>query len=681
MATSTAMRKVYIAGRPISLAGVPAIGTGGEADVYSIGGGLALKIYKGPDHPDLQTPNAREREALALAALERLGNAQRKLRLFPRNLPPSVLGPLDLAYDGPGKDAAVVGFTMPYLAGADLLYHYGKRKFREEALGRGLTFERVREGLLDLHRTVEAVHAAGVVIGDFNDLNVLVKEGRAYLVDADSFQYGGFLSRGFQYRFVDPRICDPCLDHLELCLPHSEDSDWYAYSVMVLQCLLYVDPYSGLYKPAAPGTGSGAQSQGKGSGKVAESARPLHHITIFSPDVRYPRPAIPYRALPDDLLEYFVQTFVHDHRGTFPAYLLEGLAWTRCPFCGAEHARAACPFCLLPSAAPSLSAPPLPPAHPRSVWRGVTATLVFETEGQIVTAAVHDGHLCWLYQEGGDIRREDGGTLLRGGLSPGMKVCLSSDATHIARGPDLVTLRAGRVPERRAIETIDEAGAGTGAGAGATGIPAFAANASHLYWIEGGRLYRDSALGPYRIGDVLSHATRIWVGELFGLGYYRAGGLGGTLLFDAERAGLKSIDLGLPPGQILDAACEFGPDHCWFLAAIKEPRGVMNHCVLVGRDGHVLAHHSTAEGGGSWLGTLNGKCAAGTSILCATDDGVVRVEESRGAIIQTYIFPDTAPHVDSATHLFAGRDGLYAVTDRTIHLLRPVSPASPVLTP
>jgi hypothetical protein len=177
----------------------------------------------------------------------------------------------------------------------------------------------------------------------------------------------------------------------------------------------------------------------------------------------------------------------------------------------------------------------------------------------------------------------------------------------------------------------------------------------------------------------------MWAGALFGLGYYRAGGLEGAVLFDAERAGLNDqVDIGLPPGQLLDAACAFGPDRCWFLAAIKEPRGVMNHCVLVGRDGHVLAHHSTAEGDGSWLGTLNGKCAAygaAPALLCATDDGVVRVEESRGAIVQTDVFPDTALYVDSATQLFAGHDGLYAVTARTIYLLRPASPASLILTP
>ncbi len=148
------------------------------------------------------------------------------------------------------------------------------------------------------------------------------------------------------------------------------------------------------------------------------------------------------------------------------------------------------------------------------------------------------------------------------------------------------------------------------------------------------------------------------------------------MLFDAERAGLNDrVEFALPPGQLLDATCAFGSDRCWFLAAIKEPRGVVNHCVLVARDGRVLARHSAPEGNGSWLGALHGKCVAGTALLCPTDDGVVRVEASGGVIAQTYTFPDTVPYVDSATHLFAGRDGLYAITARTIYLLRLESPA------
>lgn len=641
-----ATRKVYVSGKPVSLQAAQAIGTGGEADVYSIGGGLALKLYKSPDHPDLQSANPRERAALQMAARERFDTAQRKLRVFPHNLPQSVLGPLELAYEGPGSGACIIGYTMPYLEGADLLYRYGQRKFREDALQTGLTHERVRDVLLNLHGTVGALHSAGVVIGDFNDLNVLVRDGTAYMVDADSFQYGGFLCRTFQYRFVDPLICDSRLDHLELYKPHTEDSDWYAYSVMVLQCLLYVDPYAGLYKPKAH-----AQT------KLLESARPLHRVTVFSPEVQYPRPAIPYMVLPDDLIQYFRETFERDRRGEFPAELLRDLRWARCVHCGAGHARTTCPWCQ------PLTGIQIPPVPVETVRDNVTATLVFRTQGRIVVATVQDGRLAWLCEQNGALLREDGTTVLRGSLAGGMRVRLSGSATHIAQGTNLASLKPGEPPERRLVETAR--------GVGASVIPAFAANSTHIYWIQSGRLYRDSALGPYAIGEVLPRMTRIWAGEQFGLGYYRAGSLEGVLLFDAERAGLNDrVDLGLPAGQMLDATCVFGTHCCWFLAAIKEPKAVTNHCVLLARDGRVLGRHSGFEDDSSWLGSIRGKCGVGSSLLCATDDGVVRVEEVGGSLAQTRLFPGTAPYADSATQLLAGRSGLYAVTDCTIHLLR-----------
>ena len=44
--------KIRIDGKAFSLDPQKAIGKGGEADVYSLGNGAALKIYKTPDHPD-----------------------------------------------------------------------------------------------------------------------------------------------------------------------------------------------------------------------------------------------------------------------------------------------------------------------------------------------------------------------------------------------------------------------------------------------------------------------------------------------------------------------------------------------------------------------------------------------------------------------------------------------------
>jgi DNA-binding helix-hairpin-helix protein with protein kinase domain len=290
------MKSVYVCNREIALSSRNSIGKGGEADVYNVGNGLALKVFKTPDHPDLQVFDPVERQSLVCAAQERIETHQRKLRIFPHGLPASVLAPIDLAYDRKGAGGRIVGYTMPFIDGADLLFQYGKRAWRESAVGAGVNEESVRDLLLDLHLVVRGIHGVGVVIGDFNDLNVLVKDGRVYMVDADSFQYGGFLCNTFQYRFLDPLLCKAVGNRPEMSRPHNTGSDWYAYSAMVMQCLLYVDPYGGLHKPADP------------SHKVADLARPLHRLTVFSPEVQYPKAALPICVLPDDLLQYLHTT-------------------------------------------------------------------------------------------------------------------------------------------------------------------------------------------------------------------------------------------------------------------------------------------------------------------------------------------------------------------------------------
>src|SRR5262249_35855209 len=149
-------------------------------------------------------------------------------------LPPTVVAPQELVTDRSG--GRLVGYTMRHLSGSELLLRYAERSFR----GAGITHEMVRHLFLGLHDTVAQVHRAGVVLGDFNDLNVLVQGLKAHVIDADSFQFGPFACTVFTARFVDPLLCDPSQDSLVLTRPHNAASDWYAFTVMLMQCLLFV---------------------------------------------------------------------------------------------------------------------------------------------------------------------------------------------------------------------------------------------------------------------------------------------------------------------------------------------------------------------------------------------------------------------------------------------------------
>lgn len=322
----------WIDGARVSLRGLAPLGTGGEADVLDLGDGRALKLYKDVDHPDVAGVPGLEQAAAA-----RLAQADAKLRALPTGLPDRAVRPQALAYRRRGGD--VVGFAMPRVAG-EPLHRLAEPHWRRAAT---VTQADVVEVLRDLRASVEAVHHAGAVIGDFNDANVLVDGARAWLIDVDSWQWGGWRCPMFSERFVDPRLCAPGATSPMPVLPHDADSDWFAFAVMVFRSLLLTGPYGGVFQPADPAR------------RVPQAARPLHRLSVFDREVVYPRAALPWDRLPDDVVDYFQAVFVRDRRGPFPAALLDGLRFRRCA-CGAEHARASCPACRTVVPAPARAA-------------------------------------------------------------------------------------------------------------------------------------------------------------------------------------------------------------------------------------------------------------------------------------------------------------------------------------
>jgi hypothetical protein len=618
---------VYVGKTKIRLDPSLSIGQGGEADVYDIGEGRALKLFKPPTHPDFAGDPVGQR-----AAFERIEEHQRKLRVFPANVPPRVVSPLDLATTRDGRQ--VLGYTMRLLRGAEHLRRYGERSFRQL----GSVADLVALLFRDLHSTLAALHAAGVVIGDFNDLNVLVLGHEAHLIDADSFQFAPFRCRLFSERFVDPLLCDPLAPRPLLVRPHNEDSDWYAYTVMLMRTLLFVDPYGGVFKPTAR------------PDHVAPAARPLRRISVFHPEVRYPKPALSPDVLPDDILQHLHLVFERDRRGAFPVALLDGLRITRCTTCGAEHARALCPRC---------QSPPPSAVRETTTFRGeVRSTPVFRTHGEILYATMESGGLRLLVRHNRRLSREDGGTVLSGEPQPGMRFGLSGARTVVACGAHVALLAPGAAPTSLPVDRL-----GT--------WPLFDANERHVFWVDTGRLMRDGPIGPERIGDVLRGQTRFWVGRLFGLGFYRAGDLCVSFVFETEGHAIND-SVKLPPlaGQLVEATAVFTDERCWLLTSTQAGGRTVNRCVVVRRNGSVEAVTEAEPGDGSWLAEIHGRCAAGSFLLAPTDDGVLRVEACGGQLSKTKEYPDTAPFVDAGCRLLAGPDGVYVVDRQEVRRLR-----------
>lgn len=627
---------VYIDGKRHRLDPTLAIGKGGEADVYRLSHDTAVKIYKQPDHPDFAGfPHEQQ------AAKARIDEHQRKLREFPRMLPASVVAPISLATDRDGS--RVLGFTMRFLDGVEVLLRYSERSFR----GSGIDNGQVARLFLGMHPTLRALHAAGVVAGDFNDLNILVVPSflEAHFIDADSFQFGPFLCRVYTEKFVDPVLCDPKATRPALARPHNEGSDWYAYNVMLMKCLTFCDPYGGVYRPP------------KGRPDVLHAARPLRRITVFDKNVRYPKPAMPYGRLPDELLHHFHLVFEKDERGEFPLALLQRFRWTKCAGCGAEHGRPSCPECQ--------KAAPAAVVQTVQVRGKVTATRVFKTAGEIVFAAWQGDAVRYVYvdqdergyfnyrREGGSIVvQSTGGPLKARWRISGAKTLFGSDGRFRVRDP----LDSDETPTH-----VDSYGA----------LPVFDATESRRFWARDGALFRDADFAPERIGEVLQNQTLFWVGPGMGFGFYRAGELSVAFVFETERKGLNdSVRIPALRGHLVDSTCFFSSDRCWFLASLKHEGRIVNRCTVVRPDGSVEATAEAEQGDGSWLGEIRGKCASGRFLFAVTDEGVVRVEPAGGSIAKTAEFPDTEPFVDSGCQLLPAKSGLHVVDRQEIRLLK-----------
>jgi hypothetical protein len=359
-------RTVYIDGARVQLAPAALLGQGGEAEVYDLGDGRVLKWWKPADHPDFD--GMPDQQA---AAAQRIAERPAKLRALPGNLPAAVVAPCGFALAGKRStpeqrrsSSDVVGYLMPRITG-EPLHSYGEPRWRRDHPVDGAD---VVAALLALHDAIAALHRARIVVGDCNDLNVLVDGRRVHLIDVDSYQFGGFPSSMFSERFVDPRLCDQAGVPVR---PHDADSDWFAFAVMAFRSLLGVGPWGGVAQ------------------RCPQTQRALRRLSVYAPEVTYPRAARSLAILPDELAATFRTIFERDQRGVFPRVELERLRLRKCSACSEEHGRVRCPACQTQAQ--------LPPTivHGRLRWTHIPPPALAGYEVTRTTAIHLDGGALW----------------------------------------------------------------------------------------------------------------------------------------------------------------------------------------------------------------------------------------------------------------------------------------------
>jgi len=627
-------------GAPVELDDSNALGEGGEAWVFLFKQGsstYAAKIYKGPECKDYEGASDQDRLNRE-GAKRRLVTFADRIKRFPTGLPSNVISPRGLLYKRlrRGKRGPA-GFFMDLVPEPrESFRRYCDANFRQA----GIDTNDVLNMLVNLYETAKACHAGGLILGDFNDLNILGL--RPYIIDAESGSYSGHQCSTFTQRFVDPCLCDPNKSNMMLVKPHTEESDLYAWVCMVFQALFFISPYEGIYRPKDK------------SKRCPQDARPLYRRTILDPDAKWPKWVVSLgltpNVIPDDLMHQ-IELVLHKDVRDFPIKLLKDIRWTQCTQCGHGHARRICPQCAVPGIIKSVT----------EIKGTVMSERIFQTKGVILAAAYQRG-MHWLVYENGAFSREQNRTVLRGQLDPRVRYRISGEDTCLAKGNTLITIRPDGKQEKMPVDTYGQ-------------LSVYDANGRGRYWVQVGRLLADKKLGVIdagqrTIGQVLRNQTLIWVGEDFGFGFYRAAALSEFFVFDATDGILKD-SLAVPPlrGQLIDTTCSFSSQRCWFFATYEHGGRIINRCSVLDKNGEVLGTVEEDAGNDSWLGTLRGKCAVGYFLFSATDKGIVRVECESGRISVTRSFPDTEPFVDANCHLFPGDQCLHVVTKNEIRKL------------
>lgn len=590
---------VYLSGKRVKVSDTDLLGEGGEARVYRLGTN-ALKVFHAGGDPRL------------------FDLKLKKLAAFPKGLPSSVKGPTELAMDRAGR---VIGYVMPLVDGAEDFARLAQRKWRLGVVSN----DQVTDLFLELHGLVSELHALSLVVGDFNDGNVLFflsprpspPQGRGRqisFIDADSMQFGGFACPVGHERFLDPRLYG-----VDLCAKPSfdEGTDWYAFAVLLFQSLLSVHPFGGTHAKLPT---------------LLRRAEARH--SLMKSDVVVPRLAVPPKVLPDDLLHWFLAVFEKDARQMFPASLLQ-LAWTRCS-CGLEHARAVCPECKA-----------LGTLVTRQVLRSngrCTARTAFETGGRVLHAAMQGG-LRYLAEENGTIRREDGTTIATSLSGPHRRYAIAGAVTWIADGE-------GRVEKWQGDKLVERA---------STGLrghwPVLASSTTVMYRQDQSWLIEQHS--GARVGQVLEGQTWLWTGERLGLGFYRAGGITVAFLTRVGKSGLKQLEGITWKGRLLDAEAVFDASHALLSVLCDDGGKDVMHRWLIDESGQGLARASGGSLGHAAL--LNGR------VVIATDGGLVALKNESGVLVEALQFPDTQPFVSAGDELLPNADGsLFVVGARDI---------------
>lgn len=264
------IQNILVDNQRVKINSADVLGSGGEATVIKYNN-FAVKIYH-------QINQFRK-------------NKLDKFINLSLDLPKSVCAPEKLVYD---TKQNVVGYMMKLISqNNEVVQHLSSKTFRKTHPD--IDNKYVVDLFIDAYKTVSNIHKH-MIIGDFNDLNVVFKDRKMTFIDVDSFSIDGFPCVVGTENFLPPELYDLDLAQKSYFIP---EHDWYSWMCMFIRSLLFVHPYGGIH-----------------CNYKTLQQRAINRVSCFDKGVIYPRIAQSPDILNKNLQELFYKFFKNGERFT-----------------------------------------------------------------------------------------------------------------------------------------------------------------------------------------------------------------------------------------------------------------------------------------------------------------------------------------------------------------------------
>lgn len=303
------------------------IASGGEGDIYDYNNEV-IKIFKNPAV---------------------LSDKKMKLTWLAKNgkfLPANICLPLRMVEDPSGK---FIGYSMPKINGDDIQKLSSKKYCRV----RGITNKIVSEIMSEIARTLDALHALDVVIGDLNDGAIIIRssDNKPIFIDCDSWSIPGTAPCVVGMEgFIDPDLKPP--------ITFTKNSDDYAFGIISWKGYTRIHPFGGTLT---------------GHEKDSVTSRMVNSLSVISnrANVKFPPTTKFWDWIPPDMIEAYKDTFEKHQRGKVIKAHMDApqllyckgckdyysAEYTSCPMCTSASVKPKRPTVVKPSAGVMVSTP------------------------------------------------------------------------------------------------------------------------------------------------------------------------------------------------------------------------------------------------------------------------------------------------------------------------------------